>query len=235
MYESHEQPELVVPDAGAWRDWLDENHAQRGGIWLVLAKKGTMAPTSLTYDQALDEALCYGWVDGQLQGRDGKTYRRRFAPRSARSAWSRRNVEIATRLSSEGRFHSAGAAQVELAKADGRWETAYAGQASIGVPPDFGAALAVEPRAQAAFAALTRQNRYAILYRIETAKRRATRDRRIEQFVAMLTRGETIYPQKQILPGPLALDQAAVPSEQRPAAGTDASATEESRRPDSNP
>jgi uncharacterized protein YdeI (YjbR/CyaY-like superfamily) len=191
-----EPVELVVVDVAAWREWLRQNHSTSPGVWLVLAKKGTVEPTDLSYDQALDEALCYGWIDGRLQGRDGATFRRRFTPRSRRSAWSRRNVEIATRLSTDGRMHSSGAAEVERAKADGRWEHAYASQSSMGIPTDLAAALAVEPRAQAAFETLSRQNRYAILYRIETAKRQDTRNRRIEQFVAMLARGETIHPQR---------------------------------------
>jgi uncharacterized protein YdeI (YjbR/CyaY-like superfamily) len=188
-------PELIVRDAAAWRAWLAKNHADPAGVWLVLAKKGTEMPTSLTYDQALEEALCHGWIDGQAGRRDEATYRQRFTPRRPRSSWSRRNTGIAERLSAEGRMHPAGHAEVERAKADGRWEAAYAGPASIEVPPDLAEALAAEPRAQAMFENLNSQNRYAILYRITTAKRADTRERRIEQFVAMLARGETVYPQ----------------------------------------
>jgi len=195
-----ELPELIVHDAAAWRAWLTEHHADQPGVWLVLAKKGTEKPTSLTYDQALEEALCHGWIDGQARRRDEATYRQRFTPRRNRSAWSKRNTGIAERLESEGRMHPAGRAEVERAKADGRWNAAYAGPASIDVPADLAAALAAEPRAQAMFEALNSQNRYAILYRIATAKRADTRARRIDQFVAMLARGETIYPQKRSQP-----------------------------------
>jgi uncharacterized protein YdeI (YjbR/CyaY-like superfamily) len=192
-------PELIVADAAAWRLWLAEHHEGSAGVSLVLAKKGTTEPTSLTYDQALEEALCYGWIDGQVQRRDETTYRQRFTRRRSRSSWSKRNVGIVERLHAEGRMHPAGVAEVERAKADGRWEAAYAGSASIEVPPDLAAALAAEPRAAAMFEILTAQNRYAVLYRIDTAKRADTRSRRIEQFVAMLARGETVHPQKRTL------------------------------------
>jgi uncharacterized protein YdeI (YjbR/CyaY-like superfamily) len=190
-----ESPELIVRDAAAWREWLGENHADPAGVWLVLAKKGTEKPTSLTYDQALEEALCHGWIDGQARRRDDATYRQRFTPRRKRSAWSKRNTGIAKRLRAEGRMHPAGHAEVERAKADGRWEAAYAGPASIEVPPDLTEALAAEPKAQGMFETLNSQNRYAILYRIATAKRADTRARRIGEFVAMLARGETVHPQ----------------------------------------
>jgi uncharacterized protein YdeI (YjbR/CyaY-like superfamily) len=192
-----ELPELIVRDSAAWRAWLAEHHADPAGVWLVLAKKGTEKPTSLTYDQALEEALCHGWIDGQAGRRDEATYRQRFTPRRRRSAWSERNTGIAERLRAEGRMHPAGHAEVERAKADGRWDAAYAGPASIEVPPDLAKALAAEPKARAMFEALNSQNRYAILYRIATAKRADTRARRIDQFVAMLARGETVYPQKR--------------------------------------
>jgi uncharacterized protein YdeI (YjbR/CyaY-like superfamily) len=192
-------PELTVTDADAWRTWLASHHDDPTGVWLVLAKKGTTQPTNLTYDQALEEALCHGWIDGQVRRRDEYTFRQRFTPRRSRSAWSKRNVGIVERLASEDRMHPAGVAQVERAKADGRWATAYAGQASIEMPPDLSRALAAEPKAQAMFEILTSQNRYAFLYRIDAAKRPATRARRIEQYVAMLSRGETIYPQRRRL------------------------------------
>ena len=196
-----ELPELIVRDAAAWREWLANHHANPTGVWLVLAKTGTEKPTSLTYDQALEEALCHGWIDGQASRRDEATYRQRFTPRRRRSAWSKRNTGIAERLIAEERMHPAGHAEVERAKADGRWEAAYAGPASMEVPPDLAEALAAEPKAQAMFEALNGQNRYAILYRIATAKRAETRARKIEQFVAMLSRGETVHPQKTPPPG----------------------------------
>ncbi|HEY6469255.1 MAG TPA: YdeI/OmpD-associated family protein [Candidatus Dormibacteraeota bacterium] len=194
-------PELIVADAAAWRDWLRINHANLAGVRLVLAKKGTTEPTSLTYDDALDEALSHGWIDGQTGRRDDATFRRMFTPRRARSGWSARNVMIIDRLRSEGRMHPAGEAEVARAQADGRWDAAYAGQATIEIPEDLAAALRANPLAQAMFDALNSQNRYAILYRTSIAKRAATRARKIEQFVAMLSRGETIHPQKQSAPG----------------------------------
>jgi uncharacterized protein YdeI (YjbR/CyaY-like superfamily) len=192
-------PELIVPSALAWRRWLAANHAAPDGVWLVLAKKGATEPTSLTYAQALDEALCHGWIDGQAAPRDETTYRQRFTPRRARSRWSARNVGLISRLRTEGRMHPAGEAEVERAQGDGRWEAAYAGAASSEVPPDLAAALIAEPRAQAMFGILTSQNRYAILFRISDAKLPATRARRVNQFVAMLARGESVYPQKRTL------------------------------------
>lgn len=192
---SVELAELVVPGARAWRKWLGEHHDESTGVWLVLAKKGTSEPTSLTYEQALEEALCHGWIDGQVGRRDEATYRQRFTPRRRRSVWSQRNATIAERLLAEGRMHAAGIAEIERAKADGRWQTAYAGSAGIEVPPDLIEALTAEPKAEAMFERLSRRNRYAILYRIATAKRADTRARRIQQLVAMLARGETIHPE----------------------------------------
>jgi uncharacterized protein YdeI (YjbR/CyaY-like superfamily) len=190
-------PELLISDVDAWRRWLDTHDGDEHGVWLVLAKKGTTEPTSLTYDEALDEALCHGWIDGQVARRDEHTYRQRFTPRRARSSWSKRNVSIVERLLAEDRMHAAGLTAVARAKAAGRWESAYAGQASIEVPGDLAAALAGDLAAKATFEALTSQNRYAILYRVQDAKRSETRRRRIERFVAMLARGETVYPQER--------------------------------------
>ena len=188
-------PELLVADAAEWRTWLRSNQSKSQGVWLVLAKKGTTHPTTLSYDEALDEAICFGWIDGQLERRDSATFRRRFTPRNARSPWSQRNVAIAERLSASGRMHRSGENEVRRAKADGRWSTAYAGQASAEVPEDLAHALAANPRAQAMFLKLTSANRYAILYRIGSAKKIETRARRIEKFIEMLARGETIHPQ----------------------------------------
>ena len=191
--------ELIVTDAGEWRKWLETNHGRETGVWLILAKKGTTEPTSLGYDAALDEALCFGWIDGQTKRRDEATYQQRFTPRRKRSPWSKRNVGIAARLVEEGRMRPAGMAEIERAKADGRWEVAYAGSASIEVPDDLTDALNGRPVAKAMFGILTRQNRYAILFRIQGAKREDTRARRIARFVEMLDRRETPYPQKRKL------------------------------------
>jgi len=191
-----DRPELVFGDAEVWRKWLRANHDSSNGIWLVLAKKGTLLPTSLTYPQALEEALCFGWIDGQAHSRDAATFSQGFSPRRKRSPWSKRNTGIAERLVGEGRMHESGVAEMDRAKADGRWAAAYSGPATIDVPPELSQALSASPSARAKFATLNSQNRYAILYRIATAKRPETRARRIEKFVAMLERGETIYPQK---------------------------------------
>lgn len=191
-------PELTVPDARAWRRWLERHHGQPHGVWLALAKRGATQPTRLTYDEALEEALCYGWIDGQVRGADSATtYWQRFTPRRPRSRWSQRNVGIVARLVESGRMQPAGLVEVERAKADGRWDAAYAGPAGTTVPDDLAAALAAQPAAQAMFDVLTSQNRYAIVYQVSEAKRPETRARRIEKFVAMLARGETPYPQQR--------------------------------------
>src|SRR5580658_7305291 len=176
--------ELILSDAAAWRRWLGEHHSSSQGVWLVLAKKGVVSPTSLTYAQALEDALCHGWIDGQTGVRDGTTFRRRFTPRRPRSRWSARNVEIVAALRAQGRMLPAGETEVERARRDGRWEVAYTGSAAIEVPPDLAAALSAHPAAQAMFDVLTSQNRYAILFRIGGAKQASTRARRIDQFVA---------------------------------------------------
>lgn len=192
-------PELLLEDAPAWRAWLQANHGRSRGVRLILAKKGTSEPTRLSYDQALEEAICFGWIDGQVGARDGATYLQRFTPRRARSAWSKRNVGIAERLLGEGRIAPAGQEAIDAARTDGRWDVAYAGSASIEMPSDLAQALAAEPAAQANFELLTSQNRYAILYRLHQAKRAETRARRIAEYVAMLARGETLHPQRREL------------------------------------
>jgi len=197
---SKDLPELIARDASTWRKWLARHHATTPGVWLVVAKKGTIEPTRLTYDLALEEALCHGWIDGQGLRRDDATYKIRFTPRRSRSVWSKRNTVIVGRLTEEGRMHPSGIAEVERAKSDGRWEVAYHGQATIEMPNDFRAALNANSKAKAMFPTLSAQNRYAILYRIQSAKRTETRARRIEQFVAMLARGETLYPQGKARP-----------------------------------
>jgi uncharacterized protein YdeI (YjbR/CyaY-like superfamily) len=191
-----ETPELLVPDVAHWRAWLAENHATSSGVRLVLAKKDVATPTSLTYAEALPEALCYGWIDGQLGRRDAATYHVRFTPRRARSPWSKRNVQAAERLIAEGRMQPAGLAEVERAKADGRWKRAYGGSASLEVPDDLRDALAASPPARKMWDVLTRTNKFAIVYRVQEAKRAETRARRIQQFVEMLARGDTPHPQK---------------------------------------
>ena len=188
---------LLVADARSWRRWLGRNHAREAGVWLTLAKKGSQAPTTLSYGEALEEALCHGWIDGQTRRHDEHTYHQRFTPRRARSMWSKRNVGIVARLSDEGRMQPPGLEAVAQAQADGRWESAYPGAAEIEVPSDLAASLAANPRARAAFDALSAQNRYAILYRLHNVKRAQTRTGRIATFTDMLARGETPYPQRE--------------------------------------
>ncbi|WP_182112388.1 MULTISPECIES: YdeI family protein [unclassified Actinotalea] len=191
-----ELPELVVPDAAAWRAWLQDNHASADGVWLALTRKGGTV-TSLTYEQAVLECLCFGWIDGQARSRDAESSFQRMTPRRARSRWSAINVERVGRLEAEGRMTPAGRAQVDAARADGRWDTAYAGPATIEVPEDLLAALAAEPRAQAWWDVLTSGNRYAILYPIGAVKRAETRERKIAEFVAALAEGRTPHPQRR--------------------------------------
>ena len=188
--------ELLLPDPPAWRAWLEEHHADTPAVWLVLTKKGGTL-TTLTWQTALDEALCFGWIDGQARRRDEQSSFQRFTPRGPKSRWSLRNVEHIGRLEAEGRMTAAGRAAVEAAKADGRWEAAYAGPATAETPPDLLAAIAAVPEAQAMYDVLTSQNRYALYHRITSLKTEAARARRIEEYVAMLARHETIHPQKR--------------------------------------
>jgi uncharacterized protein YdeI (YjbR/CyaY-like superfamily) len=192
-------PEVLFADPAAWRAWLDENETTSTGVWLILAKKGKDAPTTLNYDTALDEALCSGWIDAQGRSRDDTTTLQRFCPRRSRSRWSARNVRIADRLIAEGRMRPRGQEEIDKAKADGRWAAAYEGSKNIQVPPDLAEALAASPRATAMFEILTAQNRFAILFRITAVKKPETRARNIAKFVGMLERGETVYPQKRQL------------------------------------
>jgi uncharacterized protein YdeI (YjbR/CyaY-like superfamily) len=191
-----ELEELLVPDAAAWRRWLEANHRDSPGVWLVLHKKGGSV-TELDYDAALDEALCFGWIDGQIIKRDAESYSQRMTRRGPKSVWSARNVGHIDRLEAAGKMTDAGRAAVESAKADGRWEVAYSGQAAAEVPPDLAAAIAANPAAQAMFDVLTSVNRYALIYRTNSVKQAATRERKIAGFVQMLARGEAPYPQKR--------------------------------------
>lgn len=186
--------DLVLPDAAAWRAWLDAHEDDPDGVWLVLAKKGTTEPTSLTYDQALDEALCSGWIDGQKRGRDTATFRQRFTPRRRASLWSQRNIGLVAVLEDAGRMGARGRAEVDRAKGDGRWDRAYAGAATVTVPDDLRAALDAAPAAAALFAELDATNRYAVLHRVVTAPSDAARAKRIAKLVSGLSVGETPYP-----------------------------------------
>jgi uncharacterized protein YdeI (YjbR/CyaY-like superfamily) len=191
--------ELIVAGVVAWHAWLGEHHQDSDGIWLVLAKKSVTTPTSLTYDEALEEALCHGWIDGQRRARDEQTFIQRYTPRRTRSMWSQRNVDIVARLERERRMLPAGRAEVDRAKADGRWDKAYGSSSTVEIPSDLAQALAAVPQAQAMFDILTSANRFAVVHRVNSVKRAETRAKRIAQFVEQLARGETIYPQKRAL------------------------------------
>ncbi|MDQ1608219.1 MAG: hypothetical protein QOE16_951 [Microbacteriaceae bacterium] len=183
-------------DAVGWADWLEKNHADSPGVRLAIAKKGS-AKSSPSYAEALDAALCYGWIDGQTRRLDDDYYLQLFTPRRPRSTWSQINRENIARLIEAGAMRPAGLQEVERAKSDGRWDAAYAPQRTIEVPDDLASALAASPAAAEFFPSLSSQNRYAILFRIGNTKRQDTRERRIAEFVAMLERGETIYPQER--------------------------------------
>ncbi len=191
-----ELEELLVKDAAEWRAWLEQHHDTSPGVWLVLHRKGGNT-TELDYEAALQEALCFGWIDGQGKKRDDESSFQRMTRRGPKSVWSARNVDRIGKLEAAGRMAPAGRAAVEAARVDGRWEAAYSGQASAEVPRDLAAAIAAEPRAQAMFDVLTSVNRYALIYRTNSVKQASTRERKIKGFVEMLARGETPYPQKK--------------------------------------
>lgn len=190
-----ELEDLLVADPAQWRAWLEEHHADSPGVWLILTKKGG-TKTTMTWQSALDEALCFGWIDGQARRRDDETSYQRMTPRGPRSTWSARNVGHIERLEGEGRMTPAGRAAVDAAKADGRWDRAYAPPSEAVVPDDLAAAIAADPAAQAMFEVLTKTNRYALIHRLGQVKKAETRERKIREFVAMLARQETVYPQK---------------------------------------
>jgi uncharacterized protein YdeI (YjbR/CyaY-like superfamily) len=179
-------PELVLPDQAAWRIWLDEHEDSGPGVWLVLAKKGVTNPTSLSYSEALDEALCSGWIDGQRRSRDATTFLQRFTPRRPRSLWSARNTRHVERLMARERMRPRGLAEVRAAQGDGRWDRAYQGPSSIEEPEDLLEALNLAPSAGDAYRALNRQERYAVLHPIVTAATPRTRAARIARAVERL-------------------------------------------------
>ena len=192
MAKKDDLPVVRCADRAAWEQWLEENHRASAGAWLELAKKGS-GLASVSQADALEVALCFGWIDGQGAPLDEARWLQRYTPRTARSKWSLKNRDAALRLIASGAMRPAGLAAVRAAQADGRWAAAYASPRNITVPADLEAALNASPLAQARFAGLDSANRYAILYRIGDAKKPETRQRRIEKYVAMLAKGETIY------------------------------------------
>ena len=185
-------PLLEFASAEAFATWL-EGQPEAVGAWLKMAKKGAPRLT-ISYAEALEVAICFGWIDGQKGAIDEHFWRQRFTPRSAASRWSKINTDKAEALITAGRMRPAGLREVERARADGRWDRAYAGQAAIEVPDDLLSALAADDAAREFFATISRVNRYAILYRITSVKKPETRARKIAQYVAMLAAGETIHP-----------------------------------------
>lgn len=186
------RPIVAFPSQQEWEDWLEAEHAASDGVWLKLAKKSSGVET-VSFDEALESALCYGWIDSQAASLDERFYLQRFTPRRKRSRWSRINRDKVTELTKQRRMKPAGLAQVELARADGRWDAAYDSPASATVPDDLQRALDANPKARDFFATLSSQNRYAILYRLQDAKKPETRARRLEKFVALLNEQKKIY------------------------------------------
>ena len=186
-------PQLTFASAAEWEAWLEENHDASDGVWIKLAKKGS-GIESVTLDEALDASLCFGWIDGIRRSLDDRYYLQRYTPRRKRSKWSQRNIGKVARLTEEGRMRPAGLAEVERAKADGRWEGAYPSPKDMTVPDDLERELESRPEAREFFETLSSTNRYAILYRLADAKRPETRARRLAKFVAMLEARERLYP-----------------------------------------
>ncbi len=185
-------PVLSFADQAAFEEWLEAEHATAPGCYVRLAKKGAGVP-SLTHAEMVESLLCFGWIDGRSNRLDERSYLMRVTPRRPRSVWSQKNVAAVAELTAAGRMRPAGLAQVEAARADGRWERAYAGPATITVPDDLAAALAAEPAAQEAFAGLDGRNRYAVLHRVHTAATPATRAKRIAALVTMLAEGRRLH------------------------------------------
>jgi uncharacterized protein YdeI (YjbR/CyaY-like superfamily) len=187
-----ELPVIAFVSIKNWQTWLAKEHARSSGVWLKIAKKNTGIKT-VTYAEALEVALCYGWIDGQKGSFDGEYFLQKFTPRRPKSMWSKINVGKAERLIKSRKMKPAGLKAVEAAKKDGRWDKAYDSQTYMTVPKDFQVALNKNKKAKALFETLNKVNRYAILFRIHNAKKAETRERRIKQFVEMLERDEKIY------------------------------------------
>ena len=183
---------LCFRSSSEFRAWLAKNHRQSDGIWLRIFKKDS-GESTITYNEALDEALCFGWIDGQKQRHDEVSWRQRFTPRRPTSGWSKLNTQHAERLIQARRMKAAGRAQVDAAKKDGRWAAAYDSPSKATVPQDFLAALRKNKKAHAFFESLNKANRYAIAYRLQTAKKPETKQRRMEMILAMLARGEAFH------------------------------------------
>lgn len=185
-------PLIFFETPAEWRNWLEENHHTAKGIWLRFFKKGT-GIKSLNHSTALDEALCFGWIDGQANSYDEVSFLQKFTPRRSRSTWSKRNIEHIERLEKEGKIHPAGWKEVEAAKADGRWDNAYNPPSQMTVPEDFLAELAKDQEAMVFFETLNKTNKFAIAFRLHNAKKPETRAKRIKTFIEMLKKREKLY------------------------------------------
>ena len=186
-------PTLTFTTQEAWEDWLEANAEEVPGVWLRIAKRSAEQPT-VSYAQALESALCYGWIDGQKQAENEHYWLQRFTPRTAKSIWSKINKAKAETLISAGRMRPAGLRAIDQAKRDGRWDAAYSSASTSTVPDDLQQALDTNPKAKQFFATLNSQNRYAILFRIQNVKKAETRARKIAQFIDMLNNGEKLHP-----------------------------------------
>jgi uncharacterized protein YdeI (YjbR/CyaY-like superfamily) len=184
---------LIFSSSPEFRAWLDANHGSSDGFWMRIFKKGS-GKTTITYAEALDQALCYGWIDGQKQPHDEHSWLQKFTPRRAKSGWSRINTQHVERLTKAGQMTRAGLEAVEAAKADGRWQAAYDSPRDATPPEDFLKALGKDKKAEAFFETLNRANIYSIVYRLQTAKKPETRDRRMKLILEMLARGEKFHP-----------------------------------------
>ncbi len=185
-------PQLLFHSKLEWDRWLKKNHRQSNGIWLIFHKKG-IEPKSVTYSEALDSAICYGWIDGQKNSLDEKSWLQRFTPRRARSLWSKKNTEHAERLIKSGKMRASGLAEIDAAKSDGRWNSAYDSQKNAKIPDDFLKALKRNKEAYRFFVTLNKANLYAIAYRLQTAKKPETRLRRMKMILEMMANGESFH------------------------------------------
>ncbi|HSW99485.1 MAG TPA: YdeI/OmpD-associated family protein [Patescibacteria group bacterium] len=193
MQDKAEIPLLLCKTSAEWQEWLEHHgNITASGVWLQLAKKGTGA-VSVSYEEALEEALCYGWIDGQARRLNDGYYLQKFTPRRQRSAWSKRNVERTKILIAAGRMQAAGLAAIEVAKQNGQWDAAYSSSSEKEIPPELQAALKNSPKAAASFRAMNRANQYAMCFRVQTAVRPTTKQARVDKFIGMLERGETLY------------------------------------------
>jgi uncharacterized protein YdeI (YjbR/CyaY-like superfamily) len=192
MKSNTELPTIAFQTQKKWRAWLVKNYAKSNGVWLQLYKKNS-GVKSINHDMALDEALCFGWIDGQAKSYDEQSYLQKFTPRRKRSVWSKRNTEKVEQLIKEGKMHASGLAEIEAAKADGRWQKAYDSPANMKIPDDFIKELSKKPNVLAFFKTLNKTNTFSIAWRLQTAKKPETRERRMKAIIEMLEQGKKFH------------------------------------------